>query len=182
VAARLKVYRTAIGFHQVVVAAPNQGAALKAWDVADNLFANGTAEVTDDTDAVEAALASPGVVLRRPVGKQQPWMAVGTSADLPDVPRIKSPKASAKPSGTATKPTKTAKPKPASRAPVDRAEAALKKAEVDADKVRDDYAARLSALEDKARAARKRADDAVRDAAAALKAARHDWRREGGED
>jgi hypothetical protein len=65
---RLKVYRTALGFHESVVAAPNQRAALDAWGVSQNLFAEGAAEVEKDAAAVEAALAAPGQPLRRPLG------------------------------------------------------------------------------------------------------------------
>ena len=65
---RLKVYRAAFGFHESVVAAPNQKAALEAWGVRQNLFAEGEASVTTDEATVTAALAQPGVPLSRPVG------------------------------------------------------------------------------------------------------------------
>lgn len=79
--ARLKTYITRIGFHDAVVAAPNQKAALAAWDIRENLFAHGAAEVTEETQAVKAAMAHPGAVLRRPAGTTGPYKAA------PDAPR-----------------------------------------------------------------------------------------------
>jgi hypothetical protein len=58
---RFRIYKTRIGFHDWVVAAPNQKAALKAWDVRENLFAQGAAEAVHDEEAVELAMRRPGV-------------------------------------------------------------------------------------------------------------------------
>ncbi|MBI1211286.1 MAG: hypothetical protein GC190_07480 [Alphaproteobacteria bacterium] len=58
---RLKVYTTRIGIHDWAVAVPSQKAALKAWDVRENLFASGAAKVVDDPAVVEAATKTPGV-------------------------------------------------------------------------------------------------------------------------
>lgn len=75
--ARLKVYTARLdGLNDYVVAAPNQGEALKAWDVHQNLFQEGLASVTDDTSAVKAATAKPGVVLRRSVTSKGSWAEV----------------------------------------------------------------------------------------------------------
>ena len=65
---RLKVYRTAIGFHDAYVAAPSQKAALAAWGVDKNLFARGAAEVVTDPALIKQALARPGEVVRRSRG------------------------------------------------------------------------------------------------------------------
>lgn len=65
-AKRLKVFVTRIGLHEWAVAASSQKAALKAWDVRENLFASGAAKETQDVAAVEAALKSPGVPVRAP--------------------------------------------------------------------------------------------------------------------
>ena len=74
---RLKVYASRLdGVHDYVVAAPNQGEALKAWDVRQNLFQEGLASVTEDTSAVKAATARPGVVLRRAVTSKGSWAEV----------------------------------------------------------------------------------------------------------
>ena len=53
---RLKVFQVHLGFFETVVAAPSQAAALRAWGTHQNLFADGQARVTDDPQAVEAAL------------------------------------------------------------------------------------------------------------------------------
>lgn len=117
---KLKVYATRIGFHDAVVAAPNQKAALQAWDIRENLFAQGTATVADDAEAVKAALAQPGVVLRRAAGSSDPYK----TAPAPPKP----PKTTRKPS-KAGKEAKAAAPPPPpprpDRTPLDAAEKAL---------------------------------------------------------
>lgn len=56
---RLSVYVTPAGFYDAVVAAPNQKAALAAWGVHANLFADGVAGPEEDPGWREKALASP---------------------------------------------------------------------------------------------------------------------------
>jgi hypothetical protein len=74
---RLKVYASRLdGLHDYVVAAPNQGEALKAWDVRQNLFQEGLASITDEASAVKAATAKPGRVLRRRVEAKGAWSEV----------------------------------------------------------------------------------------------------------
>ncbi|CAN7483389.1 hypothetical protein [Caulobacter sp. LjRoot300] len=80
---RLKVYAAQFGFHDSVVAAPNQAAALAAWGTRQNLFADGRATVTDDPAAIAAAMAHPEIPLRRAVGSTDPF---GLEPGLPDVP------------------------------------------------------------------------------------------------
>src|SRR5688572_11696904 len=63
-AQKLKVFRTPIGFHDAIVAAPSQKAALEAWGAESNLFAQGAAEQVEEPGLVEAALAAPGEVIR----------------------------------------------------------------------------------------------------------------------
>ena len=76
-ARRLKVYTARLdGLNDYVVASPNQGEALKAWDVHQNLFQEGLASVTQEASAVKAALARPGAVLRRPAEGRGDWTAV----------------------------------------------------------------------------------------------------------
>ncbi len=65
-AKRLKVFVTRIGLHEWAVAASSQKAALKAWDVRENLFASGAAKETHDVAAIEAAMKSPGEPVRAP--------------------------------------------------------------------------------------------------------------------
>jgi colicin import membrane protein len=57
---RLKVFMTQIGFHNWLVAAPNQKAALAAWDVKENLFAMGAAKVVTDQTCIDLAMKTPG--------------------------------------------------------------------------------------------------------------------------
>lgn len=77
---KLKTYQTSLGFYDQAVAAPSMKAALDAWGASSNLFHQGVAKQTDDPDIVAATMASPGVVLRRPVGSDGPFTE---SAELP---------------------------------------------------------------------------------------------------
>jgi colicin import membrane protein len=65
----LKVFKTHIGFYDLVVAAPSMKAAAEAWGAKPHIFSQGFAAQTQEVDAVEAALAQPGTVLKRPHGK-----------------------------------------------------------------------------------------------------------------
>lgn len=58
---RLKVFMTQIGFHNWLVAAPSQKAALAAWDVRENLFAMGSAQIVNDPECIDLAMNTPGV-------------------------------------------------------------------------------------------------------------------------
>ncbi len=60
----LKVFRTAIGFHDAYVAAPSQKAALAAWGTDKNLFARGAAEIVTDPALTKIPLAQPGKVIQ----------------------------------------------------------------------------------------------------------------------
>ncbi|WBL82120.1 cell envelope biogenesis protein TolA [Bradyrhizobium xenonodulans] len=77
---KLKTYQTSLGFYDQAVAAPSMKAALEAWGAKSNLFHQGIARETDDPDIVAATMASPGVVLRRPVGTDG---AFTENAELP---------------------------------------------------------------------------------------------------
>lgn len=77
---KLKTYQTSLGFFDQAVAAPSMKAALDAWGASSNLFHQGVARETEDPDIVAATMASPGVVLRRPVGSDGPFTE---SAELP---------------------------------------------------------------------------------------------------
>src|SRR3954469_8954040 len=148
----LKTFQAHLGFYDTVVAAPSRAAALKAWGSRQNLFREGVASETKDAQAVTAALAKPGVVLRRPVGSNAPF---SENPDLPRVPNwpknAPAPKTQAKPAPPpeppprrepprlrlvpppskpqpAPKPEPTPRPAPkrqVSRAPVDAAEKAV---------------------------------------------------------
>jgi hypothetical protein len=105
-ARKLKVFRTAIGFHDAYVAAPSQKAALEAWGASSNLFAIGSAEVVAGKELTKEPLASPGKVIRRVRGSLEEHLAAGPER-------------------------KKAKPRQ-TRDKLDQAEAALEKAQADA--------------------------------------------------
>ena len=65
---KLKVYATPIGFHDALVAAPSQKAALEAWGADTNLFSQGSAQVVTDRELIRRALSKPGKVVRVPRG------------------------------------------------------------------------------------------------------------------
>ena len=72
-ARKLKTYVTSVGFFDLAIAAPSMKAALQAWGSNSNLFHQGFASEVTDGPAVEATMAKPGVVLRRPVGSNKPF-------------------------------------------------------------------------------------------------------------
>lgn len=91
-ARQLKVYAAQIGFFDTIVAAPNQAAALAAWGVRQNLFAEGRARVSKDEANADAALANPGVPLRRAIGSLDAFSlepALPRAPAAPGPPRLK---------------------------------------------------------------------------------------------
>ncbi|WP_439356840.1 cell envelope biogenesis protein TolA [Bradyrhizobium sp. DASA03007] len=103
---KLKTYQTSLGFYDQAVAAPSMKAALEAWGASSNLFHQGVAKETDDPDIVAATMASPGVVLRRPVGSNGPFTeSAELPTDLADEGKAK-PKRKPKPSKRAEKTAK----------------------------------------------------------------------------
>lgn len=162
----LRTYTAEIdGLNQWVVAAPNQTAALEAFGVHQNLFAQGLAGLTKDADLVKAANARPGVPLKRPKtgGK---FTAAGGGSDWSDALKATARDPRAK--------------KPPSRAGLDRARAALAAAQADAER-------RLAALDEAVAAAQARrdaaqdkADKALARAEAAVEAAEQAYRKAGG--
>jgi colicin import membrane protein len=77
---KLKVYQTSQGFFDLAIAAPSMKAALEAWGANSNLFHQGFAREVSDQATIKAALAKPGIVLKRPVGTSEPF---GETAHLP---------------------------------------------------------------------------------------------------
>jgi hypothetical protein len=55
-------------------------AAPEAWGADSNLFHQGAAKESHDPDVIAATMATPGVVLKRPVGSDDPF---GEHAHLP---------------------------------------------------------------------------------------------------
>ena len=129
---KLKVFRTAIGFHDAYVAARSRAAALRAWGSDKDLFARGAAEEVFDAALVAEPLGAPGIVIKRLRGTAAEQLA----ALPPFPPRRTKPKeedAAVRPRRAA--PAKRQPPAPAppprpkpSRAPVEAAEAALAEA------------------------------------------------------
>lgn len=162
---KLKIYRTQIGFFDTIVAAPSQAAALRAWGVRQNLFAEGRAGVTEDAQAAEAALQHPGQPLRRAIGS--------AGAYAPSAPGPSAAQAGAQGG-------KSAKRKPPSRKPLERAEAAAAKVEADWERRLADLQRRREALDAEAREVRAEFDARRRRAAEALAEARRTYRAAGG--
>lgn len=162
----LRTYTAEIdGLNQWIVAAPNQKAALEAFGVHQNLFAQGLADLTRDEDLVAAANAQPGVPLRRPK-KGGVFTAADGGSDWTEAL-----KATAK--GPAAR-------KPPSRARLDRARAALEAAREDGERT-------LAGLEAAVESARKRLaagqasiEAEVAKAEAAVEAAQVAYRKAGG--
>jgi colicin import membrane protein len=82
-ARKLKTYQTSIGFFDLAIAAPSMKAAAEAWGSKTDVFNKGFAKQTDDPAIVAATMARPGVVLRRPVGSNEPF---SEDAKLPHIP------------------------------------------------------------------------------------------------
>ncbi len=79
-----KVYEAHLGFYDTVVAAFSQKSALAAWGSSTDLFRMGIARITTDPAKVKAALAKPGLVLRRPAG------STVTFSENPPLPKVPS--------------------------------------------------------------------------------------------
>jgi hypothetical protein len=96
-ARKLKTYQTSLGFFDLAIAAPSMKAALEAWGADSNLFHQGAAMQSEDPDVIEATMAAPGVVLKRPVGSSGP---LKEHAELPtDLAGDRSKKAGRKSAG-----------------------------------------------------------------------------------
>jgi hypothetical protein len=81
--AKLKVFTTQSGFYDLAVATTSRPKALAAWGIHQDLFAHGQAQETGEKEAVEAALAKPGMVLRRPLATK------GAFSEEPALPKVK---------------------------------------------------------------------------------------------
>jgi len=143
----LKVYRTAIGFHDAYVATPTKKAALEAWGADRDLFASGRAELVTDPELTKAPLAQPGTVLKVLRGN-----AAEQFAALDKAPPRRGRAKPAKPA-----PTKPV-PRP-SRAALDRAERALEAAESRHDRALEALAKREARLRAERRALEHKRDE-----------------------
>lgn len=169
--ARLKVFQTRQGFFDTVVAAASQKAALEAWGVRQDLFAAGAASVAKD-EASAAALDTPGVVLRRPVGSSEPFKETGGLEGL-NLPRPAKPKPAAKGELQPAKP-------PPDRSALSAAEAALQDRQGQYDEQRRDIDAKRQALDAEAARLRDAYDEDRRTLTAARDRAAAAYKRAGG--
>jgi colicin import membrane protein len=86
---KLKTYQTSQGFYDLAIAAPSMKAALEAWGASSNLFHQGFAKESEDSKVIAAAMAKPGIVLRRPVGSDS---AFSEHSDLPSAASLDAPR------------------------------------------------------------------------------------------
>ena len=168
----LKIYRTAIGFHDAYVAAASQKAALAAWGSDKDLFARGAAELVEETVFADELIANPGTVVKKLRGTAAEQLAA-----LPPTPTKAPRKAEPAPAPAPAakkprKPTPPPKPRP-SRVKLDEADDALATVEQRHEAAARDLAEREAAL------ARERRDlmKAQRAESAALERARDAERR-----
>jgi hypothetical protein len=162
----LRTYTAEIdGLNQWIVAAPNQKAALEAFGVHQNLFAQGLADLTRDETLVAAANAQPGVPLRRPK-KGGTFTAAEGGSDWAEAL-----KATAK--GPAAR-------KPPSRARLDRARAALEAAREDGEFTLAGLEAAVESAKKRLAAGQESVEAAVAKAEAAVEAAQEAYRKAGG--
>jgi hypothetical protein len=106
-ARKLKVFQTSQGFFDLAIAAPSMKAALEAWGASSNLFHQGFAKESEEDAVIAAAMAKPGIVLRRPVGSSS---AFKEHAELPSAASL-----DARPRKEKAKAMKAASEKPSKR-------------------------------------------------------------------
>lgn len=164
------MFQASIGFYDTVVAVPSQAAALRAWGTRQNLFADKVARPCDDEKAVEAALARPGQVLRRPVGTKDTF---SLEPHLPSVP--KSPDRRGKAAAPSKKP-----PRKPDRTALDKAEAALAGLEEEHRERIRDLAERRRALDEEEGRAKRLFDEKRQRARQAIARARKAYEEAGG--
>ena len=167
---KLKVFEAQLGFYDTVVAVPGKAAALRAWGVHQDLFAAGQARLAEDDAAVKAALAHPGVPLRRAVGSKDAFAVdpVGLP-EVPDPPKKK-----------AAKPAAEIRPAPEpepDRTALDAAEAALNTLEGARKREEAGFQRRQDALDAEREAAQSAYVENRKAAAAAVAEARRAYRK-----
>ena len=172
---KLKVFQAQFGFYDTVVAAPSQAAALRAWGIHQNLFADGLASITEDAQAIEAALAHPETPLRRAVGSTDPFALEPVNLpSVPDLPR----KAAFKPEPKA----RPAPPKPpADRSALDAAELVLRKLDEGRKAEEVKFRQRQDELDTEREAAQATYVSGRKSATAAVVEAREAYRKAGGD-
>jgi len=164
---KLKVFRTAIGFHDAYVAAPSQKAALEAWGSSHDLFARGEAELVEDAKLAAEPLAHPGQVIKRLRGTAEQQLAA--------LPAGTSRKSAARGKRDG-RPARKQVPHP-DRAPLDRAEEALAQATRRHAATLDALAREEEALRKRRRQAEQARDDEIARLGKALDRLREDYER-----
>lgn len=156
--AKLKVFRTPIGFYDAYVAAPSRKAALAAWGADADLFARGVAEQVTDAGLLAEPLRRPGEVIRLTRGEASDHFKEIAKTDKLRAPRPEVPDRKAeRPVENEAAPSRPkAKPKPMpSRAGIEKAEQAIAKEEAS-------FAGALKAFEARAEALREEQSEARR--------------------
>jgi hypothetical protein len=180
-APRLKVFRTAIGFHDAYVAAPSRKAALAAWGTDKDLFARGAAEEVTDPALAAEPLGTPGTVVRRlRSAPDEPVPARRKAKSRPPV----APKD--RPAGKPAAPPPPPPPRPSSKA-LEEARRALEDTRQRHENEQRELAARERELASERRATEERQGKELRLLARRLKEAEQDyqarlarWRQQGG--
>lgn len=178
---KLKVFQAQIGFHDMVVAVPSQAAALRAWDVGQNLFAQGAARPATDPQAIEAARAHPGIPLMRPAGSDKPFgLHSGKLPKPPAEPRASGRKTSRARKSAAKRKAPPKPPPPPDRRALDAAEAALREVEEHHEDEKAEIDRLQAELDDRRSAFMSSYLRDRRKAAEAVTQARRDFRKAGG--
>lgn len=156
---KLKTYQTSMGFFELAIAAPSMKAALEAWGAESNLFHQGMAKQVAESAVVNATMAKPGVVLKRPVG------STGEFTDDAKLPTDLV-------AGGGQRSTAKKRSSSKHRSSVDN-ERSVRKAAVAYEK----QEARRERTRQREEAARKRQDDAIQSAKAAIEKAEREHER-----
>lgn len=169
----LKTFQAHLGFYDTIVAVPSRAAALRAWGSRQDLFREGLAKPSEDKAAIAAAIAKPGVVLRRPAGSNSLFTE---NPGLPVVP--KAPKKTTPATPANSKAAKEPKRLPPDRSALNAAEKAYDQLKREEERALATLAQKKAALDDEElrmrnafRARRKKADDALAQARKAYHAA-----------
>lgn len=166
----LKVFSTAAGFYEAVVAAPSRKAALAAWGVHDDLFASGAAREVDDPKLREEAFARPGEIVRVPIAMDAALVAAAAQ------PRTDPKPAEPKPSLKAVAPARP----PPDRTELTAAEMVLRTKEDDRDRRAAELEEARRSLEVREAEVKRTSDAAVRAASKQVDRARRAYRQAGG--
>jgi len=164
---KLKVFSTPIGFHDALVAAPSQKAALEAWGAGTNLFSQGSAHVVTDPELAKIPLQHPGQVVKVLRGSKAEQLAALGKQKFPEP--SKRAKAEVLPKRSKERP-----PRP-SGAAVTKAETALEKLEKRQASQRERLEERRRTVEHELRDLRRRHEREREEAQEELEKARDDY-------